>query len=807
MVFTFALKEGSDSDVSDDEFSSTESDTDSVGTLSDSDSDAESEAEDASPYEDDFVHYRTLLDEPVPANLNDTDKLRRRALRFLTWKAGKDIVKDTNKHGDATYAHAKVSVKLLLEAFDHETNLKEYVAKKLGCKKHISDNATIKIDDVIAFYTDAVHDPNSGFCGNHSKNTTGMYAVHMQMVYYTLGIPIDYVNGCRPIIHSVDPSLWEKIRPKQREWDSMNAVHNFVVYHPIFGRYLQDLKVRFQYNLHGKKFDLAVGEYMGVEHHEESAAHNTNPNDVNKVLILYASGLTSMSFWEIMWNRDPAYIKTFLKDLEAKLIDQLVANNYRFEQEYNMTVFKELCAKEVHLIRNEIDMTRMSDMSPTKKRMIIKAKEAAIKDWSLLLDSENANSTNKTWRLFHKLYQYKIEGDVARKTNPDDAYAQYVIPKKFVMNSLFKSDDNGETKKTIQHLALKYTKMVDERQYFSWYSLAEFINDMVLGKKNDLKVMNFKLLIKTQELVERAADIKLSIKNTVIERLKSDFSGFLIEFQNKVEAKMDTQRKLHENTVSTLTGELDALRFLHAGYDDIKDDIDKLALCTDRLYNCATYCFGYTTGAVNELHTTLVAMKKNTNTFQSMYNECVVDVKRCMGILGNYIGFDNPHIINCSTHLAELEEGYAKEATHKELTKIVCNLQIAIKGIKLAIETAYDQKVTEKEGKKYKDLLSSIQKMHLKMNKQDDDEDVATGVRLNVTKIGKPVVMGLDKPFPLLLTDKIEDSMLFSYAEGIFKAFHVDTNLLHEFYKLKTNNPLPYKHGVMVPFVKMDTSI
>jgi hypothetical protein len=95
--------------------------------------------------------------------------------------------------------------------------------------------------------------------------------------------------------------------------------------------------------------------------------------------------------------------------------------------------------------------------------------------------------------------------------------------------------------------------------------------------------------------------------------------------------------------------------------------------------------------------------------------------------------------------------------------------------------------------------------MYATLDQQDDE--VNMGVRLNMDEVGRPMILGLDKPFPLILTNKIEDSLMLTYVEGVFKAFNLDTAMVHDFYKAKAKRQVPYKYGVMVPYFKLDTSL
>jgi hypothetical protein len=229
----------------------------------------------------------------------------------------------------------------------------------------------------------------------------------MPIIYYILGIDIDYNNDYRPNLDNIDEKLWDKIKPKRSEWDILHAIQNYLTYHDLFSKYPDDLRVHYQYDLHGKKYDLAIGNYIGIEYNEKSIEHKNNSNDINKELILHVSGLVSMQFYEVKLDEDLAYIKIFFSNLENKLSEQLITNNYDFEQEYNFKQFFKFCQEEVETLNNEIKDIENSDYKDKKK--LINGKRKALGKWTSILEDKKSN------RKFKHLYDYKINGDVAKK--------------------------------------------------------------------------------------------------------------------------------------------------------------------------------------------------------------------------------------------------------------------------------------------------------------------------------------------------------------------------------------------------------
>jgi len=808
------------------------------GSESESESGSESEYEpEPEPRPKPKQNFEKLLEQQFPKNIyNEQELYRYRTVNYLIWKKGNDIICDINSHFDATYSHNKICVKLLLEAFDEESKLREYVLNK-------QDKQYIKIDEVVKFFTDQVHNEKSKYCCNKKTNTTGMYCIYMPIIYYILGIEIDYNNDYRPNIDKIDKQIWKKIKPKRSEWDILNAIQNYLMHHDLFSKYQDVLRVRYQYDLHGKKYDLAIGNYIGIEYNEKSNEHKNNSNDINKELILHVSGFVSMQFYEIKLDEDLAYIKIFFSNLENKLSEQLITNNYDFEQEYNFKQFFKFCQEEVETLNNDIKDIENSDYKDKKK--LINGKRKALEKWTLILEDKKSN------RKFKHLYDYKINGDVAKKNNPQNKYAQYNIPLKFVMNTLFRSG-NGKTRKIIKELSFEYIKLIESKFYFSWYSLAELINSMNDKLLYELKTMNFKLLIKIQELIENASDIKLKNKNNIIEKFKNDYSEIINNNQKNYDSKLETQKKIHENTVSKLTGEIKALQILNKSYDQIICDIDKIKNLTRHTFNCANYCYKYTIIGVDNLKQTIKSMKTNTEEFNKNYDNFIIESEELVNTMSYYLNDprerialassrradeplgENDNINEIKTQITELKNGKIQNTTHKNMCSILTKLNSYVRNIKKDIINTYDSKTTNKNIKEINKLFANVQfskktlensdsvqspkktleksdSVQLDSSKKtlelDSPNKTLTGltVELNLNQIGKPIIFGKDSlVFPIILTNDISDSMPLTYVEGIMKAYNIPSSLIHTFYEIKAKRDFKNKNGTMVPYIKIN---
>jgi hypothetical protein len=753
-----------------------------------SESGSETEFESGSEYEPRLKpkqNFEKLLEQQFPKNIyNEQELYRYRTVNYLIWKKGNDIICDINSHFDATYSHNKICVKLLLEAFDEESKLREYVLNK-------QDKQYIKIDEVVKFFTDQVHNEKSKYCCNKKTNTTGMYCIYMPIIYYILGITIDYNKDYRPNLDNIDEKLWDKIKPKRSEWDILNAIQNYLLNHDLFSKYPDDLRVRYQYNLHGKKYDLAIGNYIGIEYNEKSIEHKHNSNDINKELILHVSGFVSMQFYEVKLDEDLAYIDIFFSNLENKLSEQLITNNYDFEQEYNFKQFYKFCQEEVETLNNEIKDVKNSDYKD--KKNLINGKRKALEKWGLFLKNTKFNI------MFKKLYDYKINGDVAKKENPQNKYAQYNIPLKFVINTLFRSG-NGKTRKIIKKISWEYLELIDSELYFSWYSLAELINSINDKSLYELKTMNFKLLMKIQKLVENTSDIKLKNKNNIIEKFKCDYLEIINNNQKNHDSKLESQKKIHENTVSKLTGENKALQILNKSYDQIICDIDRIKDLTCHTFNCANYCYKYTLLGIDNLKQTIKSMKTNTDEFNKNYDNCIIESEELCSTMSYYL--DNLDNINeIKTQISELKNGKIQNITHKKMCNILTKLNSFVRNIKKDVINTYDIKTTNKNIKEINKLFVNVQ-LSVHEKKQID---INNNLQLNLNQVGQPIILGTKDLFPIILTNDIRDSIPLTQVEGMMKAYDIPSSLLHTFYEKKAKRNFKNKNGTMVPYIKMNT--
>ena len=692
---------------------------------------------------------------------NEQELYRYRTINYLIWKKGNDIICDINLHFDATYSHNKICIKLLLEIFNDENKfsaaLREYVLNK-------KDKQYIKIDDVIKFFIDEIHNEKSKYCCNKKNNTTGMYCIYMPIIYYILGVVIDYNNDYRPIIDKIDKQIWNKIKPKRSEWDILNAIQNYLMYHDLFSKYPIDLHIHYQYDLYGKKYDLVIGNYIGIEYNEKSNEHNNNSNDTNKELILHVSGFASIQFYEVKLDENLAYIKIFFSNLEKKLSEQLINNNYNFEQEYNFKQFYKFCHEEVDILNNSIKDIEKSDYKDKKK--MINGKIKALKKWNLFLENTKFNI------IFKKLYDYNIYGNVAKKTNPQNKYAQYNIPLKFVINILFRG--NG---KNIKKISTEYLELINYKLYFSWYSLAELINSINDKSLYELKTMNFKLLMKIQELVENTCDIKLKNKNNIIEKFKYDFKEIINNNQTNYNSKLETQKKIHENTVSKLNGENKAYNYIINNIDNIKDFVSKTC-------NIANYCYKYTIENINNLKLTIKLMKKNKDEFNNNYDKCLIESKELNNVINYYLNNNN-----IKTLIDELINGKIQNTTHKNMCSILTKLNNCLRNIKTSFLHTIVCNTNFKEMNKL--FINIKEKKQLDVN----------NYQLNLNQVGKSIILD-EEAFPIILTNDINDSILLTYVEGIFKGYNIPLHLLDTFYELKVKRDIKNKNGTMVPYIK-----
>jgi hypothetical protein len=459
-----------------------------------------------------------------------------------------------------------------------------------------------------------------------------------------------------------------------------------------------------------------------------------------------------------------------------------------------------------------------------------------------------------TWN--KKLYDYNINGNVAKKTNPQNKFAQYNIPLKFVINILFRG--NGKIIKKISWEYL-YLELINSKLYFSWYSLAELINSINDKSLYELKTMNFKLLMKIQELVENTCDIKLKNKNNIIEKFKNDYSEIINNNQKNHDSKLETQKKIHENTVSKLTGEIKALQILNKSYDQIICDIDKIKDLTRHTFNSANYCYKYTIIGVDNLKQTIKSMKTNTEEFNKNYDNFIIESEELVNTMSYYLNDprkrialassrradeplgendprDNDNINEIKTQITELKNGKIQNTTHKNMCSILTKLNSYVRNIKKDIINTYDSKTTNKNIKEINKLFANVQfskktlensdsvqsskeTLELDSSKKtleksdsvqlDSSNKTLTGLtvelNLNLNQIGKPIIFGKDSlVFPIILTNDIRDSMPLTYVEGIMKAYNIPSSFLHTFYELKAKRDFKNKNGTMVPYIKMN---
>jgi hypothetical protein len=192
-------------------------------------------------------------------------------------------------------------------------------------------------------------------------------------------------------------------------------------------------------------------------------------------------------------------------------------------------------------------------------------------------------------------------------------------------------------------------------------------------------------------------------------------------------------------------------------------------------------------------------MKKNTDQFNNNYEICTEECNKLVNIMNYYLGKDNEHIISIKTKINQLKTGTEQNYTHKDLCKIVSNLHTFIKNIKIDVKNTYNKKLTDTNINKINKLFINIKEFKFQqLNKQ---ENICNDVPLNLTEFGKPLILGLDN-FPIILTNNIEDSILLTYIEGVLNAYDIDLKIVKTFYELKAKRDLPYRHGVMVPYLK-----
>lgn len=756
----------------------------------DLDEDSETESDEESDSEIEIKHtkidnFKVLLEKQFPKNINGEQELfRYRTINYLIWKKSNDIICDINSHFDATYSHNKICVELLLDTFDNENTLKEYVSNK-------QENKYIKIDDIINFFINEIHNKKSKYYCNKNNNTTGKYCIYMPIIYYILGITIDYNKDYRPNLDNIDEKLWDKIKPKRSEWDILNSIQNYLLHHEMFSKYSNILNINYQYNLYGKKYDLTIGDFIGIEYNEKSNNHKNNSNDINKELILYATGFISLQFYEVKFDNDVSYIKKFFSNLEEKLYEQLISNNYDFEQEYNFKQFYIYCEKEVETLNNEIKDIEYSNYKYKKK--LINGKQKSLEKWNLFLENKKSNL------LFKTLYDYNIKGNIKKKENSQDENTQYIIPLKFVIIELFSSGKNSERTKIIKKLSWEYIKLIDNKLYFSWYSLAELINSINNKTLNDLKTMNFKLLIKIQELVENTSNIKLKNKNNIIDKFKNNFTEIINENQKNYDSKLESNKKSHENIVTKLTSENEALKTLNKSYDQIKSDIDKIKDFTINTYKFSNYCYKYTLVGLDNLKETIKLMKTNTDEFNNNYDKCIIESEELVDTMSYYLD-NNNNINEIIIKIDELKNSKTQNITRKNMCDILTKMNSFVRNIKKDIINVYNIKSIDKIFKDINKLFINIQKSNIiLLNKQNN----IIKDQINLNEIGKPIILGTINLLPIILTNNIDDSILFTSVEGIFKALEIPIELLKKFYKLKAKKDLKNKNGTMIPYIKM----
>jgi hypothetical protein len=347
--------------------------------------------------------------------------------------------------------------------------------------------------------------------------------------------------------------------------------------------------------------------------------------------------------------------------------------------------------------------------------------------------------------------------------------------------------------KIIKKISWEYLELINSKLYFSWYSLAELINSINDKSLYELKTMNFKLLMKIQELVENTCDIKLKNKNNIIEKFKYDFSEIINNNHINYNSKLETQKKIHENTVSKLNGENKALIILNKNYYYTINNIDKITDFVTKTCYIANYCYKYTIENINNFKQTIKLMKKNKDEFYNNYDKCLIESKELNYVINYYL--DNNNI---KTQIDELKNGKIQNTTHKNMCSILIKLNSCLRNIKTLF---LDTIVCNSNFKEMSKLFVNIN-INIKEIKQIDFNNY----QLNFNQVGKPIILYASDSlvFPIILTNDISDFISLTNVEGIFKAFNIPLHFLDTFYEVKVKRDIKNKNGTMIPYIKMN---
>ena len=248
--------------------------------------------------------------------------------------------------------------------------------------------------------------------------------------------------------------------------------------------------------------------------------------------------------------------------------------------------------------------------------------------------------------------------------------------------------------------------------------------------------MNFKLLMKIQELVENTCDIKLKNKNNIIEKFKYDFKEIINDNQTNYNSKLETQKKIHENTVSKLNGENKAYNYIINNIDNIKDFVTKTC-------NIANYCYKYTIENINNLKLTIKLMKKNKDEFNNNYDKCLIQSKELNDVINYYLNNNN-----IKTQIDELINGKIQNITHKNICNILTKLNSYLRNIKTSLFHTIICNTNVKE----------INKLFVNINIKEIKQINFNNYQLNLNQVGKPIIFGKEAlVFPVILTNDISD--------------------------------------------------
>jgi hypothetical protein len=769
------------SDISD-----AESDVDSEAG---SEADSEAEVEDTKP-----SHLTELLDkfknERVPTEdvMLNPRNMYTKCKAFLEWKIGGDAVVGQDIHCNAKYTKSMVRVKHLLNDCFHESNLKRFCMDKCKVSERDLDkeDTYIKIDDLVTFYTDHLHTP-SPYYANHKKNTVGEWAIHMPAVYFTLGIPIRYNDDFRPDTRWLSPDVWNKVRPKQDEWDMLNATWNYVMYHPTLGKYRHLLPMKHQKSVHGKKYDGCIGDLAALEHNEPSNSHSMSENDKDKVFLATTQDMVTLKFDQLKFHQEPGYIKSFFTILETTLIHMMIDRHPEFADEYMVMMFVDMLKGDIKMHQADIAAIERGEIyqgcSEVTKEAIIATKKKAIKDCSLLLDDKD-----KQAKLFYQLYQYKVKGDLAAKNDPDDTYATYILPVSVVCDML---QIKSQVKKVLQEEIWQYTREIPNGNKkvscFSWDSVVEFINEIKLDKIYELKVTNMKLLLKMRHILEHFTTIRTAMRDKIIQTLKYDFSDILKGMETIHNNRVDAIRQKHKQVLDTKNYQIKMLQQENAAYDSFKEELPMILDIVEK---------GVTFGMVSKTMLPKVVDMVSKET----YAQARTDVYELVNIAVQMDKEESESAQNIMALMADMEED--DESKNK---KIDADLKKAIMDLK--------EEVFPKEGiKEYKTLATSIRTkikdlrdtLRESKNRVSYSDPVLVPT-LNYLDVDKPMVIGTKKPipFPIVVTNSCQDMVALTQIEGTLAAFGLNKEFGIQFYEKMMGMRPATRADLTVPYAKL----